>query len=198
MDTSVSAVRCFIAIHLPPGVLAELASLEDRMKAGRHPFVKWVDPGSLHLTLKFLGNAAVDSVPGIVDAMRRAAGPHSPFHLQLAGTGAFPNWQRPQVVWAGVGGDLDRLAALQRDVEAAVAPLGFPTEPRPWSAHLTLGRLRDRAGGDDRRRFAQFAQGVGWKTALSFEVDAISLIRSQLTPTGPIYTDLAAAPLAGV
>ncbi len=198
MDNSVGAVRCFIAIHLPSSVLAELASLEEKLKAGRHPFVKWVDPGSLHLTLKFLGNAAADSIPEITLAMRRAAGPHSPFHLQLAGTGAFPNWQRPQVMWAGVGGDLDRLEALQKDVEAVVSPLGFPTEPRPWSAHLTLGRLRDRAGGDDRRRFAQFAQGVGWKTPLSFEVDAISLIRSQLTPAGPIYTDLAAAPLTAV
>lgn len=198
MGTGVGAVRCFIAIHLPSGVLAELASLEEKLKAGRHPFVKWVDPGSLHLTLKFLGNAAAASIPEIALAMRRAAGPHGPFRLQLAGTGAFPSWQRPQVVWAGVGGDLDRLAALQRDVEAAVSPLGFPTEPRPWSAHLTLGRLRDRAGGDDRRRFAQFAQGVGWKTPLSFEVDAISLIRSQLTPAGPLYTDLATAPLADV
>lgn len=198
MDNSVGAVRCFIAIHLPSSVLAELASLEEKLKAGRHPFVKWVDPGSLHLTLKFLGNAAADSIPEITLAMRRAAGPHSPFHLQLAGTGAFPNWQRPQVMWAGVGGDLDRLEALQKDVEAVVSPLGFPTEPRPWSAHLTLGRLRDRAGGDDRRRFAQFAQGVGWRTSLPFEVDAISLIRSQLTPAGPIYTDLAAAPLTAV
>ena len=158
MDANV--VRCFIAVHLPAEVRAELTSLEDRLKARRHPFVKWVDPGSLHLTLKFLGNAAADSIPRIVDAMSRAAGPHAPFRLRLAGTGAFPGWQHPQVVWVGVEGDLDRLTALQKDLEAAVSPLGFPAESRSFSAHLTLGRLRDRVNTDDRRRFAQFAQSV--------------------------------------
>jgi RNA 2',3'-cyclic 3'-phosphodiesterase len=193
MDANV--VRCFIAVHLPAEVRAELTSLEDRLKAGRHPFVKWVDPGSLHLTLKFLGNAAADSIPRIVDAMSRAAGPHAPFRLRLAGTGAFPGWQHPQVVWVGVEGDLDRLTALQKDLEAAVSPLGFPAESRSFSAHLTLGRLRDRVNADDRRRFAQFAQSVSFETSLSFEVDGIRLIKSQLTPAGPIYTDLATAGL---
>ena len=191
MDANVSVVRCFIAVHLPDGVRAALASLEDRLKARRHPFVKWVDPGSLHLTLKFLGNAAVDAIPRIVDAMSGAARPHLPFRLELAGTGAFPGWQRPQVVWAGVGGDLDRLAALQKDLEAAVSPLGFPTEPRPFSAHLTLGRLRDHVNADDRRRFGQFAQTVAFDTSLWFDVEAVRLIKSQLTPEGPIYSDLA-------
>lgn len=190
-----SVVRCFIAIHLPPDVRAELASIEDKLKARRHPFVKWVEPDSMHLTLKFLGNAAVDCIPQIIDAMSGAARSHAPFSLQLAGTGAFPGWQRPQVIWVGLEGQLDRLEALQRDLEATVSPLGFPTEPRPFSAHLTLGRLRDHATTDDRRRFAQFAQTAGATASLAFQVDAIRLIRSQLARTGPIYSDLAVARL---
>jgi len=188
-------VRSFIAIDLPAGVRSELTSFEEKLKARRHPFVKWVDPGSMHLTLKFLGNVAPDSMPQIVEAMSRVAKLHSTFELQVAGTGAFPNWQRPQVVWVGVGGELDRLNSLQKGLESVLSPLGFPSESRPFSAHLTVGRLRDRVTPDDRRRFAEFAQTVEFKTSLSFEVNAVRLMKSQLTPAGPIYTELAVAKL---
>ncbi len=188
-------VRSFVAIDLPAGVRAELTSLEEKLKARRHPFVKWVDPESMHLTLKFLGNVAADSIPQIVGAVSRVAEMHSPFKLQVADTGAFPNWQRPQVVWVGMGGELDRLNSLQKGLESVLSPLGFPPESRPFSAHLTLGRLRDRVTPDDRRRFAEFAQTVEFKTSLSFEVNAIRLMKSQLTPAGPIYSELAVARL---
>lgn len=188
-------VRSFIAIDLPAEVRAELTALEDKLKARRHPYVKWVDPEIMHLTLKFLGNVAVDFVPQVVEAMSGVARQHAPFKLLVAGTGAFPNWQRPQVVWVGVGGELDRLSGLQKGLESVLSPLGFPPEPRPFSAHLTLGRLRDRVTPDDRRRFAEFAQKVEFTTTLSFEVNAIRLMKSQLTPAGPIYSELAAGRL---
>jgi 2'-5' RNA ligase len=191
----VDVVRSFIAIHLPDDVRAELTSLEYKLKAKGHPFVKWVDPESMHLTLKFLGNVAVDSIPGIVEAISEVSRSHSSFKLQVAGTGVFPNWQRPQVVWVGVGGELDTLNSLQKGLESVLSPLGFPPESRPFSAHLTLGRLRDRVSTDDRRRFAEFAQKVEFKTSLSFDVNAIRLMKSQLTPAGPIYSELAVAKL---
>ena len=122
-------VRSFIAIDLPAGVRAELTSLENKLKAGRHPFVKWVDPENIHLTLKFLGDVASDSMPQIVEAMSRVAKSHSTFKLQVAGTGAFPNWQRPQVVWVGVGGELDRLTASRR---------GWSPCCLHWDFHLNL------------------------------------------------------------
>jgi 2'-5' RNA ligase len=189
-------VRSFIAVSLPDNVRAELTALEDRLKARRHAFVKWVDPESLHLTLKFLGNVAVDSIPQIVEVMSGVARVHSPFRLEVAGTGAFPNWQRPQVVWVGVGGDLDKLNAFQKGLESALSPLGFPPEARPFSAHLTLGRLRDRTTPDDRRRFAEFAQRIEFGASLSFDVNAVRLMKSQLTPAGPIYSELAMAKLS--
>jgi 2'-5' RNA ligase len=188
-------VRSFIAIHLPADVRAELTSLEDKLKARRHSFVKWVDPESMHLTLKFLGDVTVDSVPQIVESMSRVAMASAHFKLEVAGTGAFPNWQCPQVVWVGVGGELDKLNALQKGLESALSPLGFPPEGRSFSAHLTLGRLRDRVTPDDRRRFADFAQRVEFKASLAFEVGAIRLMKSQLTPDGPIYSELAVAEL---
>jgi 2'-5' RNA ligase len=188
-------VRSFIAISLPDNVRAELVSLEDKLKARRHAFVKWVDLESMHLTLKFLGSVAVDSIPQIVEAMSGVAMVHASFKLQVSGTGAFPNWQRAQVVWVGVGGELDKVNALQKALESALSPLGFPPEARSFSAHLTLGRLRDRVTPDDRRRFAEFAQKVEFKASLAFEVSAVRLMKSQLTPAGPIYSELAVARL---
>ncbi len=188
-------VRSFIAIHLPADVRAELTSLEDKLKARRHPFVKWVDPEIMHLTLKFLGNVTVDSIPQIIEAMSSVAQAHYPFKLEVSGTGAFPNWQHPQVVWVGVGGESDKLNALHRDLESALSPMGFTPESRSFSAHLTLGRLRDRVTTDDRRRFAEFAQKISFEACHQFEVNAIRLMRSQLTPTGPIYSEMAAVGL---
>ena len=190
-------IRSFIAIELPPEITAELDSLEGRLKAGQHPFVKWVDPEGIHLTLKFLGNIAPTTVPDIIEAMTRIAQPISPFHLQIGGLGAFPGWQRPQVVWVGVGGEVQKLATLHRGIEAALAPLGFPPESRSFSPHLTLGRLRERASPGDRRRFAQWAQSVKFEASLPFEVDALRLMKSQLTPSGAIYSQLASVQLGG-
>jgi len=188
-------VRSFIAIELPADVRAELTSIEEKLKVRRHPFVKWVDPESIHLTLKFLGSVSGETIPEIVGAMSLVAQPVSPFTLQIGGTGAFPNWQRPQVVWVGVGGEMGRLTTLQRELEAALSSLGFPPESRPFSPHLTLGRLRERVTPEDRRRFGLWAQSVKFEASLSFEVNAVRLMKSQLTSSGPIYSQLASVEL---
>jgi 2'-5' RNA ligase len=193
----VELVRSFIAIELPPELKAELAALEERLKAGRHSFVKWVDPDSVHLTLKFLGSVPVDTIPSIVEAITRASQPWPPFSLQIGGTGVFPNWQRPQVFWVGIGDEVGRLTALHRGLESALAPLGFPPESRAFSPHLTLGRLRDRASAEDRRRFGQWAQSVQFEARMPFQVDGMRLMKSQLTPEGPVYGLLASAYLRG-
>ena len=188
-------VRSFIAIELPADVRAGLASIEEKLKVRRHSFVKWADPESIHLTLKFLGSVSGETIPEIVEAMSLVAQPVSPFTLQIGGTGAFPNWQRPQVVWVGVGGEMGRLTTIQRELEAALSPLGFPPESRPFSPHLTLGRLRERVTPEDRRRFGLWAQSVNFEASLSFEVNAVRLMKSQLTPSGPIYSELASVEL---
>jgi 2'-5' RNA ligase len=190
-------IRSFIAIELPPPIRAELGSVQEKLKAGRHPFVKWVDPEGIHLTLKFLGGVDSNLIPEIIKAVTRIAQPAAPFSLQLGGLGVFPGWQRPQVVWVGMGGEVDKLVALQRDIEAALSPLGFAPESRPFRGHLTLGRLRERALPRDKQSFGTWVQSVRFESKLSFEVKALSLMKSQLTPSGAIYTQLAFAELRG-
>jgi 2'-5' RNA ligase len=188
-------VRSFIAIELPSEIRAELASLEERLKARRHPFVKWVDPEGIHLTLKFLGNIALATVPKIIEAVTKIAQPLSPFRLEMGGLGVFPNWQRPQVIWVGIGGEVGKLAILQRDMETALAPLGFSPESRSFKAHLTLGRLRERTSPKDKQKFGEWLTSIKFETALSFEVNALSLMKSQLTPSGALYSQLASIQL---
>lgn len=124
-------IRSFIAIELPEEIRAELTSLEQRLQAGQHTFVKWVHPDGVHLTLKFLGSIGADLVPEIVEVMNRVARPASPMSLQIGGLGAFPSWNRPQVVWVGMGGEVDRLAKLQNNLESALTRLGFARSPAP-------------------------------------------------------------------
>lgn len=191
-------VRSFVAIEIPPEVTAELAAVEEKLKAGRHPLVKWVDPQIVHLTLKFLGNVPVDTIPQIVEAATRRIEPLPRFSLQIGGTGAFPEWQRPQVIWVGIRGETSRLATLHKELEAALSPLGFPPESRAFSPHLTIGRLRDRASPEDKREFGQWARSLIFQAGSSFEVHALWLMKSQLTPDGPIYSKLAAVDLKGL
>ena len=179
-------IRSFIAIELPDAVKLELSQLEARLKSGKQPWVKWVDPGSIHLTLKFLGNIAIDRTGEITGAMEEAARGIPPFHLEVKDLGVFPNLRRVQVAWVGIRGEVDKLGQLQQRIESSLARLGFAPESRPFTAHLTLARLRNQASSDERQRFGQLI-GENRFEAGSITVDAISLMRSQLTREGAIY-----------
>ncbi len=181
-------IRSFIAIELPDELKLELIQLEARLKLDKQPWVKWVNPYSIHLTLKFLGNIAVDRTGEITRAIEEAVQGISPFHLEVKELGVFPNLRRVQVAWVGISGDVDKLSQLQKRIETNLTPLGFAPESRPFTPHLTLARLRDRASPDERQRFGQLIASTRFEAVYSVEVDAISLIRSQLTREGAIYS----------
>ncbi len=188
-------IRSFIAIELPGEVKAALSRLEDELKSRRQPSVKWVDPGSLHLTLKFLGNISAGLVTEITGAIEAAARGIPPFRLEIKGLGAFPNLKGVRVVWVGVSGEIDRLNQFQQRIESTVSPLGFPTEPRPFSAHLTIARLREPASFGDRQAFGELLTATSFEQTYSFNVGSVNLMKSQLTRQGPIYSRLSSVNL---
>jgi len=190
----VEKIRAFIAIELPDAASDALSSVQGGLGAERHPYVKWVDPGGIHLTLKFLGNIDAGKVSAITDAIARAAQGVSPFRLELGGLGAFPNPRRPNVIWVAVTGDVERLASLQRGIDRLLVPLGFSPESRPFTAHLTLGRLRERASAGERQRIGESLTTVQ-PEEVYFEVGEVSLMRSTLTPSGALYSRLSSIPL---
>jgi len=188
-------VRCFIAIGLPDEVKAGLKDLQAQLKSGGQGSIKWVDPYSIHLTLKFLGGVDGDKISPITAAMEEAVQGVSSFSLKVEGLGAFPNLRRVQVVWVGMSGEVDKLAHLQQRLESGLAGLGFAPEKRRFTPHLTLARVRDRVSLDERERLGELIAGTKFEAARSFPVEAVSLMRSQLTREGAIYSRISAAAL---
>ena len=182
-----STFRAFIAIDLPPAVKAALAdvaaTLDGRVPRGAvgTAAVRWVRPEQMHLTLRFLGDTPTERLPALADALDTLAAGHTPFTLHLSDVGCFPNARRPRVVWVGLGGEEAKLLALVAALEAALRPLGWPPEDKPFRAHLTLGRVKDERA----------AQGMDWSAdvpALTVPVVTMHLIESQLRPDGSVYT----------
>jgi len=188
-------VRSFIAIELPDELKLGLAQLEAQLKMSKQPWVKWVDPYSIHLTLKFLGSIAADRISEITRAMEEAIQGISPFHLEVKDLGVFPNLRRVQVAWVGISGEVDKLSQLQQHLESNLARLGFAPESRPFTPHLTLARLRNQASLDERQSFGQLIATTRFEAAYTIKVDAISLIRSQLTREGAIYSRISSVRL---
>ncbi len=179
-------IRAFIAIELPEEARAALATLQAKLRAGADHPVKWVDPRSIHLTLKFLGNIPASRVGEITAAVKEAARGLAPFLLEINGLGVFPAPGRIRVVWAGLGGDLPALKQLQQRLEANLAPLGFAREAR-FSPHLTLCRVREKISSAEQQSLGRLVSGTASVPRARFEARTVSLMRSHLTPQGAIY-----------
>ena len=195
MTVSGTGIRTFIAIHLSQEARLQLSdtihSLESEIPSG----VRWVDPEAIHLTLKFLGDIDPALVEDVLLAMEQAASGSLPFHLHLNGLGVFPNQRQPRVLWAGLGGDLDVLGALQEKLETAMYGLNFPRERRTFSPHLTLGRVRDGVSAVARQRVGAVVTSGSLEDADSWPVNMVHLMRSNLTPEGAVYSSLGSASL---
>ena len=183
-------VRSFVAIERPAGLKRALGELAARLKAAGPVPVKWVEPAAIHLTLKFLGNIPVGRIDEVVRALETAAAGVPPFSLRVGELGVFPNVSRCRVAWVGLEGDLDTLSKLQQNVENQLTQLGFARESRAFTPHLTLARVRDRALPAERQRFGEAFTKTSLGAESVIEVREVSLMKSQLTPAGAIYSRL--------
>jgi 2'-5' RNA ligase len=187
---SLEQIRSFVAIELPEDAKKGLARLRRELERDEHRFVKWVEPGAIHLTLKFLGNLPSKRVAEVTEAIGKAAQGISPFRLEISGTGAFPSLKQVRVFWVGIGGEVDKLSKLQQNIDSALAALGFAREERPFVPHLTLARIREAASPPERRSFGELVGSTIFGDKYFVEVEAVRLMRSQLTPSGANYTCL--------
>jgi 2'-5' RNA ligase len=183
-------IRSFIAIELPEEAKEGLARLKKELERDERKFVKWADPRGIHLTLKFLGNIPSKQVAEITDAIEGAAQGISQFHLDIGGLGAFPSLRQARVFWVGIGGEVEKLSRLQQNIDSALAALRFAKEERPFVPHLTLARIRQGASPLERRSFGELVGSTVFEDKYHVTVESISLMRSQLTPAGAIYTRL--------
>ena len=190
-------LRTFIAIELDQEVRDGLSRVQGKFKRGAPDgAVKWVNPEAVHLTLKFLGDTPVSKVSKVADALGAARKGLDAFDLSIEGRGCFPNCRRPRVIWVAAR-DLSgtTLVRLHAAIERLVSPLGFPTENRSFSPHLTLGRIaRSASPAAEAAVGALIQESVVERIALQ-RVTTVSLIKSDLRPSGPVYFTLATAVL---
>jgi RNA 2',3'-cyclic 3'-phosphodiesterase len=161
--------------------------------------LKWVAPDAMHITVKFLGNIARTRIDDVQTGVIEAAAMVPPFSLHIAGLGCFPNVRTPRVVWAGIadGDGKNALRGLFERIEDALAGHGFSRDERSFSPHITLARARDTLSVADRRAVGEIfehAKQVHDVTA-TVAVTHVTIMQSELSRTGPIYTPLARVPL---
>jgi 2'-5' RNA ligase len=184
-------VRLFVAINLPDAVRQALWEVTEELRGAPFP-IRWVEPESIHLTLKFLGEVAVEREGQISAGVTAAAGGAKAFVLPIAGFGAFPSPRRPRVVWAGCEG-VATLELLQHRVEQEMERLGFPVEGRPFRPHLTLGRVKQRASSREFEGFEGALQTLHY--AGEAMIKSVDLMMSQLGRRGARYSVRHAAEL---
>jgi len=190
-------IRAFIAIELPAELIKRLKDFQAGLNLDGLKGVKWVDAGSIHLTLKFLGNVDAGRLEAVKQATAGATGSHNPFRLATGRVGFFPGPQRARVFWLGLEGDLSELGRLQKDIDSAMAGLGFESENRPFTGHLTLARLREECSSAQRLGFVSLVSPAVFASGPPVQVQSVALIRSRLMPRGAVYTRLAEFPLKG-
>ena len=186
-------VRAFIALHISEPARQALTGAIASLRADIPQGVRWVDPKGIHLTLKFLGNIDSGLVEQVLDSMQHPARNSASFSLALSGLGVFPDRRSPRVLWAGIGGDLDALGSLQRELESILATQGFQRERRGFNPHLTIGRVRNGVSRDQGQRIVDAVASIQLEPTDPWRVDGLHLMRSTLTPQGALYDSLGAA-----
>jgi 2'-5' RNA ligase len=175
-------MRLFLAVFPPPAAQKLAARVIEKLRRA-HDGVSWVKPDNLHFTLRFIGDVGEDGARRVAEAAREAAAAHDAFGVAFGPPGAFPTARKARVIWLGLNHGNEPFAQLAVSLETALEKRGFEPEGREFSAHLTLGRVREAADWTPRLVTAGAPEGA----AARFAVEVIAVVESQLSPNGSIY-----------
>jgi len=201
-------IRAFLAVELSQELQAELATVQQDLKRRiesemkRDTRISWAKPASIHLTIKFLGAMDEQVIDPLLVAVEQTIGSQIPVNLPLERLGAFPRPQSPRVLWVGPsehwerGGEATRIAEIHGAIEQACEGLSFLRETRPFSPHLTLARIKV---GERHVGVVLAKTGVLDRPLSlgSLAVESVVLMKSELQPTGSVYSKLWAVRLRG-
>jgi len=191
--TDVIKFRVFIAIKLPEPVVAKLADVQAALKTSGLK-IKCTQPENIHLTLKFLGDIDKTDLSAVSEVVGAAAKGFGPIRLSAKGIGVFPGVKRARVLWTGIDGQTQLLAKLHETIDTGLSEIGFLPEKRRFTGHLTIGRFKSTYHPD--KLIDIITQFKDMESA-SFVADAVYVIKSDLNPSGPVYTELTRVALAG-
>jgi RNA 2',3'-cyclic 3'-phosphodiesterase len=188
-------IRTFIAAELPLPLQDEIQKATSGLrKTLGDELIRWVPPHNVHLTLKFLGDVSPASLDQIKQILVTEAAQVESFAVQVEGLGAYPNSRRPRVLWVGLNAPA-ALTALQHSIDAAAARLGFESEDREFSPHLTIGRVRQNLSATEQQKIRTTLEETQIANLGTARVDSVYLFKSDLQASGSIYTKLFSAPL---
>jgi len=156
--------------------------------------VRWVPSKNIHLTLKFLGDVSPTNIDLLTQMLRAQADACPAFDIHIGGLGSFPSSKRPRVLFIGMQAPAE-LEALWRGIESETTRLGYESEGRGFSPHLTLGRVRQNNSTSDQQRIRKTLEETRIDSLGTARVDSVHLYKSELKPTGSVYTKLFSAPL---
>jgi 2'-5' RNA ligase len=178
-----NVVRTFVCIEISESIKERISQLQTTLREIEAQ-VSWTKPLNTHLTLKFLGDVQATRINAVCKAVERAASKISPFDIEVSGAGCFPSPRNPRVLWVGFSVVPESLKLLYANIEDELAREGFPREKRESSPHLTIGRIRTQRNS---ALVAEALIATGF-TPATFEATEVIVMRSDLKPTGSIYT----------
>ncbi len=191
--TDEKLIRTFLAIDLPEEIKIQIENIQNRLKTALRG-IRWTRPEGIHLTLKFFGNISENQIYNISGIVEKDTVSIRPFTLNISTLGIFPNSKRPRVLWLGIGGSVEILLNLQKEIERDLESIGFKRENRTFKAHLTLGRVKS---PKDAKGLSEIIENERVYDTGSFCAGGVTLLKSDLTPQGAIYTKLVYFPFGG-
>lgn len=194
-------IRTFLAVEPDEDLRAQIGRVQQDLKSrlscesSKEIRITWVQPASIHLTITFLGDTDKSRIEPIRCLIEQAMTGYQAFRIPIERVGVFPRLQQPRVIWVGAseswerGADGVRLVTVHRAIEDCCRSLGFVSEGKPLSPHLTLARIK---AGERQVGLALAQSGVLDRPIAggSLAINAITLMKSHLRPTGPVYTKL--------
>ncbi len=178
-------LRTFISVTLPKEIVG-LSKMLQTTVVSKKANIKWVNPGNIHFTLKFLGHTPQDAVEGIKDVITKVVAKHSSINLMIKGTGCFPKSERPRVLWLGIDGHLTELNNLVNDLEMNLDKIGFPIEQKDFVPHITLARIK--YPPKETPNITDYLNTDF--EPINFNISRIRFMSSELFPNGSIYSIL--------
>lgn len=181
-------IRTFIAIELSDEIRQKIKEIQSEIRPLIQSRISWSKPENIHLTLKFLGDVSLDKIESIKESLKKIGRIHSPLEMSFGGIGTFPNFRRPRVIWLGIDRGAEQVIKIVSSIEMAMKKLGFQPERREFTPHLTLGRIKQR--GVNLEKIKPELKKYDKPNIPIVQVDRLALIKSELYPSGAIYTAL--------
>jgi 2'-5' RNA ligase len=179
-------LRLFIAVNISMELKGQISGILSKCK-NIEPSIKWVNQKDIHITLKFLGETPEEKLKNIELALKDICSLHSVFTLNMKRVGVFPNVKRPRIIWLGIDKGSKCLTDINKDLEEILFKAGFPKENKEFKSHITLGRVKDFSNVKDMDNVLKSISQEELNSLIEQKIDKISLMKSTLYSTGPVY-----------